>query len=226
MSRPKHVTPLSEVVLRQLRREILAGTILPGDRLRQEEIARRCGTSRIPVREALKQLESEGLVSLTSNVGARVSFLDQRELEEVYLIREQLEPFAIRVSTPNLTEEDMDAVRQALERLDGVANVESNPSEWIKLDRDFHFRTYAGVGLPRLLTLIEGLWDSTQQYRRAYVRLPERLAVAQEEHREIVLALERRDWRRAQTMSLRHIRRTRLELERRPELFNVSHNSA
>jgi DNA-binding GntR family transcriptional regulator len=210
--------PLSEEILRQLRREILDGAFRPGERIRQEDLARRYGTSRIPVREALKQLETEGLVSLTSNVGARVASLEVGELDDIYLMREQLEPLAIRLSTPNLTEEDIDALRQLVEAMDVAADIE-DPSEWIKLDRQFHFRTYAGVDRPRLLKVIESLWDGTQQYRRAYVRLTGRFAAAQQDHLQILEALSARHARQAEKLSLRHIKRTRLELERHVELF-------
>src|SRR5262245_58587035 len=79
---------LVDVVTQALRDAIVEGRLQPGERIRQEAVAREFGTSRIPVREALRQLQSEGLVTLLPNVGARVARLDVGELVEVYLVRE------------------------------------------------------------------------------------------------------------------------------------------
>src|SRR5215216_991413 len=83
--------PLAEAVARQIRAAIIDGRLEPGTRVRQEEIARRLGTSRIPVREALRQLEMEGLVTLVPHVGARVALLDFGEYTELYRMREAVE---------------------------------------------------------------------------------------------------------------------------------------
>lgn len=211
--------PKSEAVLRTLRTALVTGEIKPGERIRQEDVARMCGTSRIPVREALKQLQTEGLVTLTSHVGARAALLDPAELNEIYQLRELLEPFAISLSVPHLDESVYDRLRAYADRMENIANV-NNPAAWIELDRQFHLTSYSAAGLPRLMQLIVSLWDGTQQYRRAYVRLPERLAVAHREHAALVEAIVRRDAAEAERLSLDHIRRTRLELDRHAELFS------
>jgi DNA-binding GntR family transcriptional regulator len=215
----KRREPMSDVVLRTLRTALVTGEVKPGERIRQEEIARRCGTSRIPVREALKQLQTEGLVTLTSHVGARAARLDPAELHEIYLLRELLEPFAISLSAPHLDQSLHDRLRQHADRMQDVADV-NDPAAWIELDRQFHLTSYSAAGLPRLVQIIESLWDSTQQYRRAYVRLPERLAVAHIEHTALIEAIVRRDAAEAERLSLVHIRRTRLELDDHAELFS------
>lgn len=176
------------------------------------------GTSRIPVREALGRLQNEGLVTLTSHVGARVAQLRLAELDEVYLIRERLEPLAIAQSAPHLSTAQLREIHGYAEAMEASADVE-DPSRWVDLDRRFHLATYGGAELPRLIDLIEGLWNATQQYRRAYTRLPERFALAHAEHRLIVEALERRDGENAELLSLLHIRRTRLTLDAHTELF-------
>lgn len=210
--------PLANAVVEYLRREILAGTLKPGDRIRQEAIAHQMGTSRIPVREALNRLQNEGLVTLTSHVGARVAQLDLAELDEVYRIRERLEPLAIARSTPGLTAAQLQDLADYIDAMEAAADVE-DPSRWVDLDRRFHLASYAGADMPRLLEMIEGLWNATQQYRRAYTRLPERFALAHAEHRLILEALERHDAQNAELLSLMHIRRTRLTLDEHTELF-------
>lgn len=210
--------PLANIVADHLRSQILAGALRPGERIRQETIARAMGTSRIPVREALSRLQNEGLVTLTSHVGARVAELDSAELDEIYRIRERLEPLAIAQSAPRLTDAQLDGLGDYIEQMEACADVE-DPSLWVDLDRRFHLATYAGARMPRLTDMIEGLWNATQQYRRAYTRLPERFAMAHQEHRLILEALQRRDALNAEMLSLLHIRRTRLTLDEHAELF-------
>jgi DNA-binding GntR family transcriptional regulator len=183
------------------------------------------GTSRIPVREALNRLQNEGLVTLTSHVGARVAQLDLAELDEVYRIRERLEPLAIAQSTPGLTDAQLEDLAAYVDAMEAAADVE-DPSRWVDLDRRFHLASYAGAHMPRLLEMIEGLWNATQQYRRAYTRLPERFALAHAEHRLILEALERHDAQNAELLSLMHIRRTRLTLDEHTELFGGGDTAA
>jgi DNA-binding GntR family transcriptional regulator len=210
--------PLAIAVVEHLRREILAGNLKPGDRIRQEAIAHEMGTSRIPVREALSRLQNEGLVTLTSHVGARVAELDLAELDEVYQIRERLEPLAIAESAPRLTSTQLQTLSDLMAEMEVCADVD-DPSEWVDLDRRFHLASYGACRMPRLLDMIEGLWNATQQYRRAYTRLPARFELAHQEHRLIFEALERHDAQNAELLSLMHIRRTRLTLDEHAELF-------
>lgn len=217
----KRPEPMSNIVLRTLRTALLEGKIKPGERIRQEEVASHCGTSRIPVREALKQLQTEGLVTLTSHVGARAALLDPAELHEIYLLREVLEPFAMSLSVPNLDGSTHERLRGFAAQMETVADADT-PAAWIELDRQFHLLSYSATGLPRLAQLIEGLWDGTQQYRRAYVRLPERLVLAHTEHAALVEAIIRRDVDDAVQLSLAHIRRTRLELDEHAEVFSAT----
>lgn len=209
---------MGNTVTNRLREEILQGRLAPGERIRQEAVAAEMGTSRIPVREALTRLQNEGLVTVTAHVGARVAQLHLAELNEVYLIRERLEPLAISLSTPNLTDKQLATLGRRLEEIEDAANVD-DPSAWVDLDRRFHLETYDGMEMPRLLDMIDGLWNATQQYRRAYARLPERFEIAHSEHRLILEALQLRDPCNASLISQLHIRRTRLTLDEHSELF-------
>jgi DNA-binding GntR family transcriptional regulator len=212
--------PLAERVSNGLRNAILDGQLSPGDRIRQEAVARDYGTSRIPVREALRQLESEGLVTLEPHVGARVARLERDELDEVYLLRERLESLAIAQSAPHLSESQLADLRRLVEEMERAA-ASDDLTRWIELDRRFHLATFAGASLPRLLRLIEGFWNTTQQYRRAYTLLPRRLDIAHLEHRLLLEALERRDPSDAERLLQTHIRRTRLTLDEHLELFDI-----
>jgi DNA-binding GntR family transcriptional regulator len=216
--------PLGQVATRYLRDAILAGRLRAGARIRQEAVARELGTSRIPVREALHQLESEGLVSLVPRSGARVAKLDIAEYSELYRIREQLEPLAIAESAPRLSDDALGQLRELMLQIEAV----NDPAVWLDLDRRFHLASYAAAPMPRLLRLIEGFWNSTQQYRRAFyaaIASPADVAagnlpMTHLEHRLLLDALERRDPDDAQAVLCSHIRRTRLTLASHREIFS------
>jgi DNA-binding GntR family transcriptional regulator len=210
--------PLASVVSRHVREAILDGRLPPGSRIRQEAIAQRLGTSRIPVREALRQLESEGLVTLVPHSGARVAVMDFEEYSELYRVREAVEPIAIAESAPRLTDQQLAHLRELL------AIVEASPEDplrWLEYDRLFHLSSYAAAPLPRVLAMIERFWNQTQQYRRAYFyTVRDHLEVVSAEHRLIMEALERRNGDDAASLQMLHIRRTRTTLAPHPELFH------
>jgi DNA-binding GntR family transcriptional regulator len=210
--------PLSQAIARELRSAILDGTLEPGTRVRQEAVAEQFGTSRIPVREALRQLENEGLVHLVRHSGARVARLDFSEHIELYRVREVLEPLAIGESALHVTHEEVERLKAMAAALEASAD---DVQQYIGADREFHLATYAAAPMPRLLRLIDDLWHSTQQYRRAYVCAIDReeLEMGFLEHRLIVDALARRDPMDAQQLVRSHVRRTRITLTRHPDIF-------
>lgn len=209
--------PLAGAILDGLRAEILSGALKPGQRIRQQAVAAQYNASRLPVRQALQQLQAEGLITLTAHVGARVAVLSRNELDEIYKIRERLEPLALTESIPRLSPQERKLIGEMADRMERIGA--SDRTEWIILDRQFHLATYAGAPLPRLRQMIEGLWNATQHYRLAYTALSETIDLAHSEHRLLIEALDRCDTEDAARISEMHIRRTRLTLESRPELF-------
>lgn len=200
-----------------LRRAILAGEIAPGQWIRQEEVAERLGSSRLPVREALRMLEAEGLTEHAHNRGARVPALSMHEVDVIYQMRERLEPLALAESVPRLTSED-------LERLGEIqARIEANDdlATFLELDREFHLLTYSGCPIGHLSTVVTRLWNSTQHYRRMFMSIsgPGRAWVVNAEHRLLLDAIGRGDLVDAERYLGGHIRRTRIELDRHPEVF-------
>lgn len=210
---------LSQRVTQDIKKLILAGDLAPGSRIRQEELAARFGTSRIPVREALRHLESEGLVTLKPNSGAWVAALDPAECIEVYKIRERLEPLAISESVQHLSSEQI----AQLEALVEAMELSRETEEFLRLDREFHVSSYEGAGMPELQTMIQRYWNKTQQYRRAFTRLvgPQGKWIIHYEHRLIMEGIKRRDADECSRLLLGHIRRTRLSLAEHPELFST-----
>lgn len=208
---------LSERVTNSIRDLILSGRLGPGSRIGQEQLAEQFGTSRIPVREALKRLESEGLVSLIPNSGAWVAKLDLNECIEIYKIRERLEPLALSESLARMTGEEIDELARLAGRIEKAADTE----EFLRLDRQFHLASYRAANMQVLNGMVERFWNTTQHYRRAFTNLIGADSwVIHAEHSLMIDAMKRRDCDGAAHVLFEHIRRTRFELERNKEVFN------
>ncbi|MBC7291650.1 MAG: GntR family transcriptional regulator [Actinotalea sp.] len=210
--------PASDRIVAGLRRQILSGELPPGSRIVQEDLAREFNASRLPVRDALRRLEAEGLVRLVANTGAWVESLSVHECTEAYLIRERLEPLLLSLSTPHLSDDDVAHLEDLAVRMRG-ADLEA----FLRLDREFHLLSYAGATAPMTEEIVRRLWNSTQPYRRAYAVL---VGVADSpathaEHTLLVEALRRRDAQDAAHVLELHIRRTRVELARHPDVFDT-----
>ena len=217
------VAAASARVADHLRRAILAGEITPGEWIRQEEIAERLGSSRLPVREALRILEAEGLTEHERHRGARVPSLSMHEVDVVYRMREQLEQLAIAESVPHLTAGDLRALGDLQERIEQIPRGDDAAvGTFLELDREFHLRSYTGCAIEQLTSTVVRLWNSTAHYRREFVTLtgPGRRWVINAEHRLLLDALDRRDVVDAERCIAGHIRRTRIELDRHPEIFD------
>ena len=201
----------------QLREAILHGEFPPGTRLRQEELAGRYGASRVPVREALRILESEGLVTTVANAGAWIARLSLDECVELYQVRERIEPLLLRYSMPHLSAPQIDRLAELVDEMQQTTGVE----QFLTLDREFHLGSYAGATTTFLGPTVERLWNTTQHYRRAYTRLldSESNRILHDEHHMLVAAIREGDSEEAERVLFGHIRRTRLQLSRHPEVF-------
>jgi DNA-binding GntR family transcriptional regulator len=139
-----------DLVLASMRKAILSGVLGPGVRLRQEELADVFGTSRIPVREALRALEYEGLVTSEPHRGFTVTALDADDVEEVYDLRILLESHAVRLALPVITDEDLDDLEVLFQAMQAAAT----PDEQLATRERFYLRLYSVTGRPRLVGLI------------------------------------------------------------------------
>lgn len=212
----------AESVTERLRAEILAGEFTPGQRLGQELLASRFNASRMPVRTALRQLEAEGLVTTVAHSGAWVSKLDRFEFEQVYKMREALEPLAIAESLLHLSSEQIDEIGSIAEQLHEATLPKVKIEDFLRLDRRFHLLTYAGVQYEPLRLQVERLWNTTQHYRRALAhRLDEsRARMTDHDHALIVDAVRRRDQDAARALVRLHINRTRQTISDSEEIFS------
>lgn len=217
-ARDSAVSPTaSQRVAEHLRQSILRGALAPGTRIMQEEIAASLQASRLPVREALRILEAEGLVVLKANSGAWVSKLDMAECEGVYKMRERLEPLALVESIPNLTGADV----VKLEEIQNEIERTTDADVFLGLDRELHLATYVGCPIEQLTTTVQRFWNTTQHYRRAFARIIDDAGwkIIYCEHHLIINAIKRADTADAERYLAGHIRRTRKTLATHPELF-------
>lgn len=200
-----------------LAERILVGQLAPGTRIKQDELADELSASRIPVREALRILDSRGLVTLRANAGAWVSEMSLHDLGLNYQIRERIEPLLLAESLPNLSEFDVDRMREI------QAEIESNDDieRFLILDRAFHWTSYSAARAPQLTLMVERLWDTTQHYRRAFTRMTgtDRAWVVNSEHQLLIEAAAAKNLENASTVLSMHIRRTRIELATHPEML-------
>ncbi len=154
----------------ELRQRILSGEFPEGFQLKQDALAADFGMSRIPIREALVQLESEGFVRILPHRGAQVSELSAEEIAELFELRALLEPRLLRLSAPRLTAEDF----AALDRINTEYHAEiqaMNPGRWGELNTTLHLRLMSRAGQPRTLAIVTALLQNADRYTRLQLSL-------------------------------------------------------
>lgn len=171
-----------EHVLEFIRDRIVKGGYPPRSKLLPKQIAESCGTSFIPVREALRVLESEGFVTFVHNRGVWVTPLSLRDLEDLYTIRLELECEAVRRAAP-LDAAELNVLEKMLERA-RTCDEKGRRAEVVRLNREFHFAIYCKADSPRRMKLIEQLWLHSARYQR--MSLDYRHDAADAEHRGVV----------------------------------------
>lgn len=170
--------PAPELVRDGLRAAIFRGELSEGAQLRQDQLAEQYGTSRIPVREALRQLEAEGLVRIEPNRGAVVTSLSLEDVLEMLDIRIALECHALRLAIPNMAEEDLAHAASILE----AYNADPDPQNWGTVNWSFHFTLYEPCHRPRLLQMIESNFGHVNRFVRMQVSLAAGKERPQREH--------------------------------------------
>lgn len=213
MSLDRPIVPRSLVdqAFDRIAEAIVVGEIQPGDRIRESLLAQRLGISRGVLREAMQRLEGLKLVTRTSNIGVHVIGLSERDMLDLYSMREALEGMAARLAAVHMTDEEIKALEGLLDRHGAKADVRQGEGYYqASEDEDFHFRIARGSRNQRLeRSLCTELYYPLRLYRyRSSVR-PGRAAAALAEHREVVAALAARDPDRAEAAVRRHIQNAR-----------------
>ena len=204
---------MPEIAYDAIRDAILSGRHAPGQRLVTEELAKELGVSRMPVREALHRLEVSGLITITPHKGAVVSHLSEAEVAEIFHIRAVLEGLATRLAAGRMTLADHKRLGALLGEMERAARAR-DPGKVLVLNRDFHAVIWRAARAPRLLELLENLYDACQRFRNLSVRLPGRLNQITQEHRRIARALAQRDTAAAERNANAHYEGTARRLLR------------
>ena len=172
-----------------IRLAILRGQLAPGQALRQEELAKQFGLSRAPVREALRQLEAEGLVVSYPHRGTVVAELSPEDIEEVFLIRITLETTVLRLAVPKMTDPDFRKAEAVLDQTDN----DPNPAHSAELNWAFHESLYIPAGLPRMLNIVKTLHNHALRYHLVGFVALDFKRESQGGHRQILKACRARD---------------------------------
>ena len=208
-----HMT-MAEAAADELRRRILAGELTGGFQLKQDALAAEFGISRIPLREAFVQLESEGLVQIVPHRGAIVSQLSSHEIGELFALRALLEPTLLQRSVPRLEHADfVELDRIVFEFSDELHN--QTPGRWGELNTQLHLLLLSRAGQPRTMSIVMSLLQQTDRYTRLQLSLtPESSERAEREHAELVRLCRAGEPKRAAELLTRHIRHAGTELVR------------
>ena len=186
---------MQEYIAEQISDWIMEGTLQSGDRLKESDLAEKFGVSRIPVREAIKTLEARGLVEVVPFVGISVK---KYEIEEIYILRQHLETFALRIATESISEEEINMLDQMCDELEARISTKPEPSiEVIKWyyqhNFDFHMLIYKATGMTKLVQIITNLWDNIAFFRIRNVRKEGYAEQMLKEHRFYVDCLKERN---------------------------------
>ncbi|WP_322093887.1 GntR family transcriptional regulator [Paraburkholderia bannensis] len=202
----------AEAAADELRRRILEGELVEGFQLRQDALAAEFGISRIPLREAFVQLESEGLVRILPHKGAIVSELSMEEITELFELRALLEPTLLRKSVPRLTAADFVELDRILAEYSEELHAHS-PARWGELNTRLHELLLSRARQPKTSSIVYSLLQQTDRYTRLQLSLSREAAeTAEAEHSELVELCRKGDARGAAALLKRHIEHASDEL--------------
>ncbi len=207
---------LADALFERLRKAVVEGEIGAGSKISEPELARACGVSRGPLREAIGRLEACGLVSRKPNVGARVVSLSAEELIDIYHVREALEGMAARLAAQRTADSVIAEMRDLLARHREQVGGDGGHAYFQKEgDLDFHFRIVQASGNARLIDLLcNDLYHLVRMYRYQFGMASKRGPMALDEHGQIVEAIADGDAESAELLMRRHIRASRRNVER------------
>ena|SRR5689334_18008675 len=195
---------IASMTITALRERILRGDYPDGEPLRQDAIADELGVSRIPVREALRQLEAEGLVTFSPHRGAVVSTLSLEEIDELFELRADIECDLLRRAIPKMTREQLDRATEVLDEFQDALGA-SEASRWGPLNWHFHAALYAPANRNFTMGVLQKLHQHSDRYFRMQVLLAHGGMRANDEHRAIVAAVARQDVKAATQLMQTHI---------------------
>jgi DNA-binding GntR family transcriptional regulator len=199
-----------DLVYTSIRDAILGGKLEPGCRLNQDELARRLGVSRGPVRDALRRLEAEGLVQTLAKRGVVVATIASQELQNIFELRAVLDSYSHRLACERIGEEELGRLQDILDRTETLTP-DGDIHELVRAHAEFHFVIYAACGNPELERVARSLWDRSYRYRVIALSTKAIARLTLDEHREILAALRERNAQRVEALLVQH---NRVSIER------------
>lgn len=187
----KHLT-LREKILETIRDAIIDGTLKPGEKVAEPELAERFGISRTPIREAFRQLESEGYLTVIPRKGAVVVSYSEKDVEEFYAIKSILEGYAARRACENLSARELEKLQAINGKLLHLAD-EGDFKHFFKVHNDFHEMFLRAADNEKLYDLIMNLVGKFHRLRIASLSLPGRMHISVQEHEKIIEAFRNKD---------------------------------
>jgi DNA-binding GntR family transcriptional regulator len=193
--------PTSDIIANYIREAIVTGGLDEHEPIRQDDIAKLFDVSKIPVREALKRLEAEGLVEFQRNRGAVVTSISEPQIAEIFEVRGMLESNALKLSVPRMTSHTF----QRAEEYCDAFGCETDVARWAELNWQFHSCLYEDANRPFLLNLIRSVNDRIERYLRIQLTLSGGTGVDDREHRQILAACRDRNGALASELLVSHI---------------------
>lgn len=196
--------PLREIVFETLREAIINGTLKPGERLMEVQLAEDMGVSRTPVREAIRKLELDGFVLMVPRKGAYVAGISTKEIADVFEVRAALEALAAGLAAERITEEELGD----LHRLMVEVNISSEAGDLervVRSDTDFHDLIFKASRNNRLVQIINKLREQIQRFRSTSLSYPGRIKETIEEHKKLLGAISDRNIELARNVAREHI---------------------
>lgn len=204
---PEELEAKQPQVYQVLRKAILSEEIKPGEKLVERKIAMKLGVSRTPVREALRMLETEGLVKHIPRRGVVVTRLSPQEAWEIYQIRSVLEGLAARLAAEWITEEEIEHIEGLIKEMEKA--VEAKDLAYLnELNSRFNDAIYGAARSPRLKQMISNLYDYIASFARVGYNLPGRIQEVLAEHKAIFEAIKRGDVEEAERLARAHVVRS------------------
>ena len=184
--------PLRDVVFQTLRKAILKGELKPGERLMEVQLANRLGVSRTPIREAIRKLELEGLVTMIPRRGAEVAEITEKNMRDVLEVRRALEELAVKIACDKITEGELKELAVVAKKFRDVMYCD-NLMQITEADVEFHEIIYRATGNMRLIQILSNLREQMYRYRIEHIKDRSQRKVLVQEHQEIMRALAARD---------------------------------
>ncbi len=184
--------PLRDVVFRTLRKGILTGELKPGERLMEIHLANKLGVSRTPIREAIRKLELEGLVTMIPRRGAQVAQITPKSMRDVLEVRKVLDSLAVELACERISPEEVEELKKACMEFEKAVSA-GDFDTIAKADVAFHDIIVEATGNIRLVQMVNNLAEQMYRYRFEYIKETAKHVCLVEEHRRILKAIQDKD---------------------------------